>query len=101
MSGVTGAGVVASIPLDVSFKIGPLFPPLSIEKFDNKINANNEIANVQVVLSKKLFVFCTPPKDCAPQPPNEEDNPPPFGFCTITIKIKITATNNMIPKNKL
>ena len=76
-------------------------PFLSIEKLDNKINANIAIAKVQVVLSKKLFVFCTPPRDCAPPPPNEDDNPPPFGFCTITIKINITATSSITARNKL
>ena len=52
-------------------------PFLSIEKLDSKIKANIAIARVQVVLSRKLFVFWTPPRDCAPPPPNEEDSPPP------------------------
>ena len=81
------------------FKAGSEVSALGIAKLANKIKANIAIANVQVVLSKKLFVFCTPPKDAPPPPPNEEDNPPPLGFCTITINIKATATIKIKIKN--
>ncbi len=53
--------------------------PLGIAKFDNKINAIKTKESVQVLLSRKSEVLCTPPKVCAP-PPNEDDNPPPLGF---------------------
>ena len=74
---VVSTGVVVSIPSKVLSNLKLLSPPLGIAKFANKINANIAIAKVQVVLSKKLFVFCTPPKDAPPPPPKEEDNPPP------------------------
>ena len=48
--------------------------------FDTKINTNNNVAKVHVLLSKKSVVFFTPPNCCVSPPPKEEDNPPPFGF---------------------
>ena len=47
-------------------------------KVDNKISAIKIVANVQVLLSKKSEVFCTPP--ICVEPPNEEERPPPLGF---------------------
>ncbi len=47
-------------------------------KLESKMSTINTVANVQVLLSKKSVVFCTPPNIW--EPPMEEDNPPPLGF---------------------
>ena len=90
-----GTVFVVVVGVFTSFNVLLIFTPLSfplgIAKFANKINANIEMAKVQVVLSRKLLVFCTPPIEEPPPPPKVEDNPPPLGFCTITININAIA----------
>ena len=51
-------GADTSISFNVLFNSGALEAlPLGIAKFANKIKANIAIANVQVALSKKVFVL--------------------------------------------
>lgn len=72
-------------------------PPI-MKTLENKISANIMVASVQVLLSKKSLVFCTPPICAPPPPPKDDESPPPFGFWTI-----ITTTNKkatIIIKNK-
>ena len=74
-------------------------------KLDNRINKIKIVAKVQVLLSKKSVVFCTPPIIC--DPPNDDDKPPPLGFCTImtminkkqTIVIKTKKIENVFMTN--
>jgi len=83
-AGVIGAGVVAfgeavSV-LSIIFEFeSPIESPKL--KLESKIRTINIVANVQVLLSKKSVVFCTPP--ICVDPPNEDESPPPLGFCTI------------------
>ena len=54
---VFSIGALDSTPSKVFSKLKLLSQFLGIAKFANRINANIAIASVQVVLSKKLFVF--------------------------------------------
>jgi uncharacterized membrane protein len=74
-AGVAAFGVTASV-LSMIFESVPNEPPkLKLESNINKINIPPK---VQVLLSKKSVVFCTPP--ICVDPPNEEESPPPLGF---------------------
>lgn len=74
-AGVAAFGVTASV-LSMIFESVPKEPPkLKLESNINKINIPPK---VQVLLSKKSVVFCTPP--ICVDPPNEDESPPPLGF---------------------
>ena len=77
----TAAGATSSITASLPSSTFESFwaNPLLKETFERRIRAARRIANVQVVLSKKSFVFLTPPTTCV-LPPKLEDSPPPFGF---------------------
>ena len=55
--------------------------------FEASIKTIRQIAKAQVAFSRKSVVFFAPIIWLAP-PPNEEDNPPPFGFWTKTTKTR-------------
>jgi hypothetical protein len=92
----TGASVLSMILESVSLK-----DPEKL-KLESKINTIKTVAKVQVLLSKKSVVFCTPPNICVPL--IVEDNPPPLGFCTMitminrkqTIVIKTKKIENVL-----
>ena len=74
-AGVAAFGVTASV-LSMIFESVPNEPPkLKLESNINKINIPPK---VQVLLSKKSVVFCTPP--ICVDPPNDDESPPPLGF---------------------
>ena len=79
-AGVIGAGVAAfGVTASV---LSMIFESVSNEpsklKLESNINKINIPPRVQVLLSKKSVVFCTPP--ICVDPPNEEESPPPLGF---------------------
>jgi hypothetical protein len=102
----TGAGFtslegVANSVFSNNFDSVSLNVPLKL-RLDSNINAIRIVASVQVLLSKKSVVFCTPPSIW--EPLIADDNPPPFGFCTIittinrkqTIVIKTKKIENVL-----
>lgn len=94
-AGVAGAASISCITLFWSDN-----EPVKL-RLDNMINAIRMVAKVQVLLSRKSVVFCTPPIICVP--PRLDDKPPPFGFCTMittinkkhTMVIKTRKTENV------
>ena len=102
-TGAAGVGVLeagASVLSIIFESLSPNDPPKL--KLESKISTINIAANVQVLLSKKSVVFCTPP--ICVDPPNDEESPPPLGFWTIitttskkqTIVIKTKKIENVL-----
>ena len=82
----------SSISVDSFVSVGRLIIELEI-----KIKTNKMAANTQVLRSKKSVVFCTPPS-CCELPPNEDERPPPLGFCTMTTKMSKKQMTTVSPK---
>ena len=102
----SGVGVFWIIFCSLALSILGLNPSIlstsgeEIKRFDSMVNATTKIANVQVAFSSKSFVFWTPINWFELFPPNCEERPPPFEFCTNTTIIRSTETKIIKPTIK-